>query len=194
MQIYNVILFLSIVHFSISQGCTDVQSPSTKDKCFSVDLGEEKKCCFFSYKKKGDSVTTTKCSPISTSPILTIEEEIETFKKAESSTGFDEFKYYCNNTAITNCYDVVNPAEKIVCTGRTQYVKEKNYNGCCFLDIDKNNKKCFPTEYTTKDSVEEIAKTIKEKWGLSDIPSLKCESKMANYKFLFILLLLISLV
>lgn len=178
-KIYIIVTLLSLISFSLSSTsteCNAVSSVTAATDCTSLTIETGKTCC---YLKKGD---TQSCKAITTSSNDEMMKEIKEVTPDFITCGTD--------TKIEKCYNIINPTEKLACTGREV---EEPYS-CCYMKMDDKKKRCYPFEQgKNKTLIEEFAELYKGNNNLQDTPSVVCEGTFYTKSLLSISLLLFGL-
>lgn len=163
------LLFLLLVFLSVQltlglsdQDCSNTQ-PTNKTSCNNLDIGANKKCCFFTF----GSPQKMECSPISVTSFDTMMTEIEAYKS--NQTDQTNFEYQCN-TRLEICSKIINPAKDLACTGREM---EAPYS-CCKISDEKDNRSCVPIDARDFQTIIAYAQSYKRNNQLAKDPSVIC--------------------
>ena len=176
---YIIITLFSILSLSLSSTsteCNAISSVTTANQCTSITIETGKTCC---YLEKGD---TKSCKAITTSS------NEEMMKEIKEETP--DFITCGTETKIEKCYNIINPTEKLACTGREV---EEPYS-CCYMKMDDQKKRCYPFEEgKNKTLIEECAEKYKGNNNLENTPSVVCEGSIIGKSLLTIGLLFFGL-
>lgn len=166
------LLFLLLVFLSVQltlglsdQDCSNTQ-PTNKTSCNNLDIGANKKCCFFTF----GSPQKMECSPISVTSFDTMITEIEAYKTKENA--HENFKYQCNTkyTQLEICLQIINPAKDLACTG----IKIEAPYSCCKISDEKDNRSCVPIDARDFQTIIDFAQSYKFNNSLAKDPSVIC--------------------
>ena len=176
---YILIILFSLLSLSLSSTSTEceaVSSVSTSTDCTSLTIETGKTCC---YLEKGE---TKSCKAITTSSNDEMMKEIREVTPDFITCGTE--------TKIEKCYNIINPTEKLACTGREV---EEPYS-CCYMKMDNKKKRCYPFEEgKNKTLIQEFAEKYKGNNNLENTPSVVCEGTFIGRNLLSIGLLLFGL-
>lgn len=166
-----LMISISLLSHSFCQNTCGSSNPSSDTDCINSSGNEN--CCLV------QTGTEKTCQEITGT---TNKEKMTEIKKLNSN-----FVYCGNKTEIEKCYNIINPTEKLACTGRTI---EDSFS-CCFMKMGKT-KRCYPLEEgTNKTFIDEFAESFKTLYGLDDIPSVECNSNTLQTCFLMLTLFLV---
>ena len=167
-----LIIAITLLSFSFCQQQCGSANPNSDVDCTS-NSKEDKQCCLV---QKGTEKTCKEITGTTNKQLMT---EIK---------KFDSNYVYCGNkTEIEKCYNIINPTEKLACTGR----KVEDSFSCCFMKMGKT-KRCYPLEEgTNKTFIDDFAEKFKTLYGLDDIPSVECNSNILQTYFVMLTLFLV---
>lgn len=178
-SIFNLLLLIQI-SFSSSSDCEST-TPSEPSDCTNIERDDKNYCCYVSY----NSIKQCKNIKIEYSGEQ-VQSGIEEFK--QSLTNPQNFEYVCE-TEVDKCQKVINPAEKLACTGRPIV---KGYS-CCFVEYkgDKTERSCYPFhDGKDTDAIDLLAEELKTKNNWTEEPSILCLSSYQSFSILSVLILI----
>ena len=179
--------FFIIALFLISYINTDDNqcsnaSPKQLSDCTQIQVSDGKKCCFVSDSDSSNN-TISKCAPISYKSYNKMESEIDKIKNESYPYTVD---VDCNFRFNTKCNAVINPAEEIVCHGRSM---ESGYQ-CCYIEAD-DKQTCHSRSLQDYPKESDFTNYIKNKFNYTKISKTDCSSSYLKYVFVSVYLLLL---
>lgn len=155
------LLFLLLVFLSVQltlglsdQDCSNTQ-PTNKTSCNNLDIGANKKCCFFTF----GSPQKMECSPISVTSF-----------DANKSGQKDQANFEYQSNSLEKCANIINPAKDLACTG----IKIEAPYSCCKISDAKDNRSCWPIDARDFQTIIDFAQSYKFNNSLAKDPSVIC--------------------
>ena len=178
-SIFNLLLLIQI-SFSNSSGCEST-APSEPSDCTKIEGDDKNYCCYVKYN------STKRCKE---TKIEEVQSRFDAFKQEIGNPS--DFEFECG-TDVEKCQKVINPVEKLACTGRPI---EKGYS-CCFVEYkgDKTERSCYPFhDGKNIEAIDLLAEELKTKNNWTEEPSIQCLSSYRTFSILSVLILICMLI